>query len=482
MEQGKSDYKGKRNYRGKKKDSDKNGSPRKQSNPSPAIPNSGLPRLGLVHGSQVQGASNNSVLASVYDLTLDLSQIVDTAFAMTSSDIQSVIDSYASARGYTSSLTSTNVKDYLKYAIQYFANLVATFRAENCRLAVNQSGNVVGPLFNDIVTEMLPLEPFGTNTLAVYNSSSISNAVWAADYLSGLNLTKIPEAIVGLILQLFGVFYSTNPYSDLGNNACISLKPSLLVRSGCTTAMASMKALVTAQPDLLPILGILGINGDAVNAIDFQRDLKGQTLPVVVSPDMLHMFANAQILSPLILSSRTETMSLYIDYTSDETSMFSHPILADTGDDAILPLLLRNVFSASVLSSNRIVKVILESAPNNVVMYNVIPPGFLISGGGNWQASASLINNAQERWAECLGIPTMASYTYTITEALGITSLSVAEATVTPEGSSAYYFNSNEFVVYSRVAANILIFGASWRNDLTSLIRDMSTRVSNIKY
>jgi len=266
---------------------------------------------------EVYGVSAmQQTIASLSDFDISVKDIVvtdpilvnnTTMNSLLEGPIAELIDAYATARGYTTGVTYAKVSEYILRSSRVLSYLLHMYRAQNVRNVVTPGGQPIG--------EILSLRPsvrFSSSAVAdfIINATSesgytnhvddgavsISNSTWATSWLSQLVHIKLSAPMVKLLVSLFGVYYQETS----ANGSCIfSFIPESLTNSANiavetrfvneSAAMATMRA---ADRDLVDILNFLGFTNEEVISLDFNRDLRKQTLPLVQDPGFVSAYVN----------------------------------------------------------------------------------------------------------------------------------------------------------------------------------------------
>jgi len=224
--------------------------------------------------------------------------------------VSELIRAYATARGYTTSVTYAKVSEYVYQSLELLMILFHMFRAQNVRRVTTPSGLDIGGIL-----AMRPSVQYSTSAVADYviNGTSaatatnhvndgdvvISNAAWSKDWLSQLTHIKLSQPMVQWAAAHFAVFYNMN---NQGGNAIISFIPNTLTNSSGIAAKtrfdalaASLESLRSSDADLIDILNFLGFTNDSVINLDFTRDARQQTLPLVTDANLESTFVNTNL-------------------------------------------------------------------------------------------------------------------------------------------------------------------------------------------
>jgi hypothetical protein len=249
----------------------------------------------------------------VKDIPIDPKGILSTGSALNDlveAPIEELIKAYATARGYVTSTTYTDVSTYVYKSLNLFSVLLHMFRAQNVRNVQTPSGIEVGKLLS-----LRPSNRYGGADVADYiiNGSSvsaatdhiddgaisISNLAWSADWLSELTHIKLSEPMVKWAVAHFGVFYQLT--TD-GSTTMYSFIPEILTNSSGVSVetrfnglAADLATLRSSHPDLVDILNFLGFTNTEVIAMDFTRDSRKLTLPIIEDEFLDLQFVNTNL-------------------------------------------------------------------------------------------------------------------------------------------------------------------------------------------
>jgi len=305
---------------------------------------SGLLSAIKVTGNEVYGVSaNQQTVGSVTDFDITVKDIIigdqlaESSNALNSlleGPISELIDAYATARGYVTSVTYTKVSQYVVQSQRMLNLLFHMFRAQNVRNVVTPGGQSIGallakrpsvrfsgPKVADYVINT-PSEATTTNHIDD-GDVSISNSTWASDWLSQLVHMKLSKPLVEYSASLFGTFYQqtqsngTTLYSFIPETLTSSSGISVFARyDALATSLASMRA---ADRDLVDILNFLGFTNEEVIQLDFNRDIRKQTLPIIQDPAFLSMFINTNLHG--VENNDDDVISLFYDVYGKFTAM-----------------------------------------------------------------------------------------------------------------------------------------------------------------
>ena len=305
---------------------------------------SGLLSAVKVTGNEVYGVSaNQQTISSVSDFDITVrdivvgDQLVQSSSALNDlleGPISELIDAYATARGYVTSVTYTKVSEYVVKSQRMLNLLFHMFRAQNVRNVVTPGGQPIGELLAE-----RPSIRFsgggvadyiinGTDTAVATNhvndgDVAISNSTWASSWLSQLVHMKLSKPMVEYSASLFGTFYQetqpngTTLYSFIPETLTSSTGISVFSRyDALATTLASMRA---ADRDLVDILNFLGFTNEEVINLDFNRDIRKQTLPIIQDPAFLSMFINTNLYG--LENNDADVIDLFYDVYGKYTAM-----------------------------------------------------------------------------------------------------------------------------------------------------------------
>jgi len=240
--------------------------------------------------------------------------------------VEELIKAYATARGYVTSTTYADVSSYVYKSLELFTLLLHMYRAQNVRNVQTPSGIPVG--------EILSLRPSvsysnayvadriinGTAVSAATNhvddgAASISNLDWSSTWLSQLTHVKLSEPLVKWAVSHFSVFYQlvengvTTIYSFIPQT--LTTSSGVTVATRFNTLASDMETLRSGHPDLIDILNFLGFTNSEVIAMDFTRDGKKLTLPIIEDEFLKLQFINTNLYG--IASNDTDVKNLFFD-------------------------------------------------------------------------------------------------------------------------------------------------------------------------
>lgn len=244
------------------------------------------------------------------DIPLQQSAILDDTTNMNSlleAPISELIRAYATARGYTTGVDYAKVSTYVWNSLEAFSILLHMFRAQNVRQLKTDSGIDVGFVLGNrpsvssvtfvpqyVINGVLP-NPAYVDDGAV----NINNTTWSRDWLSPLTHFKLSEPLVKWAISMFSVFYRV---STDGVSTHLTFVPSLLTTSSGVAAYSRYSTLVSAlqtarqtDADLVDILNFLGFTNEGVISIDFTRDARQLTMPVIDDEFIQYMYVNSNL-------------------------------------------------------------------------------------------------------------------------------------------------------------------------------------------
>lgn len=250
------------------------------------------------------------------------SSAIDGVGSLISSTLEELIDAYATARGYVTSVTAAKVEDYVEYSYQYFATIMHLLRAQNgSQLKTDQGFNLGSHLGSkpQATVGMGSVANFigdaGATTVSVnYDGDiSISNKDWSSKYISELVHVKLSRGQVQFAVAMFGSHYLANS----GGTGITTFIPSNVVSTTATTTQlenlaGQMAALRAADKDLIDIVNFLGFTNELVLAFDYTRDVRGLTVDLKADPNIESALYNAFV--PLASISSDSDMDIFWNY------------------------------------------------------------------------------------------------------------------------------------------------------------------------
>lgn len=439
-----------------------------------------------VNGTQVDvGTTGDSREFFVQHIPVGdkFSAFIDGPNALISTTLEELIKAFATARGYTTSVTPAVVEDYVEYSYQYLALILHLYRAQNASQIKSPAGLTIGRTLGsrpEGLTTMNDVANYiGDNAstlsaLAFDGGLSISNSVWSKDYLANLVHVKLARGQVQAAVSLFGQFYAVNK----GTSGVVIPVPSNLVSA---TSIATQKAnLVTAMdglrntyPDLIDILHFVGFTNEIVNSLDFTRDQRGLTAPMVYDENFLAAYYNAFIPNPSI--SADDDLDLYWDYFGEFGPLnFADSVDLD-GSRLFNHLFLRGLVSDH-LQIEQFRSTAVDSFSGYYIPFSVGTDNVTISGLTHAQLDRA-VGAMQQSVATPFPKIASASY-YVLSEiAPGDFVMSAIVSSTVAEGYNSYKLpDSYDYYQYAKIA-DILMGDTNWRQQiqaLTNMIRSAS--------
>jgi hypothetical protein len=285
---------------------------------------------------QVVATSNSDFDITVKDLIIDTPLLLSSTSLNTllEGPIAELINAYATSRGYSTGVTYAKVSGYVFESFQLLTLLFHMFRAQNVRNLVTPGGKEIGKILSlrpsvQFTNSMVADHVLTNTTISTITSHvddgavSISNSDWANEWLSQLVHMKLPAPLVKTAASLFGVYYQTTGE----NGSClysfvpqpITTSAGVSVETRFNSIAASMAAKRLADPDLVDILNFLGFTNEEVIDLDFNRDLRKQTVKIVQDPAFLSAFINTNFYN--FKHSDADVDNLYYDIYGNFTAM-----------------------------------------------------------------------------------------------------------------------------------------------------------------
>jgi len=259
------------------------------------------------------GASTDSFDFIAKDIPLSPLSLLQSASSLNDlieAPIEELIKAYATARGYVTSTTYADVSTYVYKSLDLFSLLLHMFRAQNVRNVQTPSGIEVGRILSlrpsvlysssAVADRIINDTDVATATNHVDDGAvSISNLVWSSDWLSELTHVKLSEPMVKWAVSCFAVFYQL---TSNGTTTLYSFIPEILTNSSGVSVQtrfnslaADLATLRSDHPDLVDILNFLGFTNNEVIAMDFTRDSRKLTLPIIEDEFLKLQFINANL-------------------------------------------------------------------------------------------------------------------------------------------------------------------------------------------
>lgn len=223
--------------------------------------------------------------------------------------ISELIKAYSTARGYTTSVNYTDVSEYVFHSLNALSLLLHMYRAQNGRQVKSDNGYDLGSMLSNraslLSVSHLPeyvINGTDVQTLVGYvddGAVNINNTDWARQWLTHLTHFKLSPPLVKFAVSMFSVHYQVK--TD-GVSSFITFIPSQLqnsasiaVKTRYDASIAAMLALRNANADLVDILNFLGFTNDDVIALDFTRDARQLSLPIVQDEFLTYMYVNTNL-------------------------------------------------------------------------------------------------------------------------------------------------------------------------------------------
>jgi hypothetical protein len=223
--------------------------------------------------------------------------------------LQDLIDAFATARGYSTNVTVADVAAYLKASEEVLSLITYLHRSQNATKFTTDTGynlgTVLGSRPNGFTSAADIANFIGDNATTLTplindGSVGISNVDWGRVYLSLLSDVKLPRATVSYILSMFGTFYS---YDKSGSFILAGVPAFMASTSSVSTLIAGLDTVLTnlrgANADLIDIMHYLGFNSELAVAIDFARDQRALTVPMVNDEVFNAMAFNGFVQDPI---------------------------------------------------------------------------------------------------------------------------------------------------------------------------------------
>jgi hypothetical protein len=224
--------------------------------------------------------------------------------------IAAFIAAFASSRGYATDVVPQDVIDLVQNSILALSILGVMKRSMDAANLTNSVGQEVKQLFTvtqknlsgasetSMINNMIDQLAIESAALEDY-SFSISNTVWQQDYLSELGQLYLPEKLAKL------VYYITTNVFESRNTSIDSIVYNVLwptITRGeesddlnvlFLSTMSTINTALAAKTDLRVILTELGMSSVHTINLDWDRDIKGQTLRLVNDANLMYMLGQA---------------------------------------------------------------------------------------------------------------------------------------------------------------------------------------------
>jgi len=425
-----------------------------------------------------------------------------TAYAMVSAQMNSIITAFAINRGYTTGVTAAKILTYIQTSCTAFGILLALYRSQNVAALTDGRGNAISNLFqvrpygNLTGVQILQHIHNGSEPSMVDDADNISNAEWAQHYLSELPKLVLPVQWIPIIMYFFSAFFDIGGAGSSGHKY-LGFYPSVL--SGATTMeaeydtlIATLDAMVLADPDITQILDLFGFTSEPIVNLDFTRDLKGQTLLAIKDPRIHSFITNSQLFDIMGGAyNDDDVVNTYWDIFGIN-NIFSYPDVLDINVDLIgIELVFRQGLQATIsphslwiMCSGRYwAEVTGESSTG--IMIN--PFAFTGIGGALGDASRITdlvaLSDRMRRYSHYLGF--LIPYETTITmsaDAVGVFTISSTIVTTHVLESANTYDMGDDVATIQNVLVVTLLFGPGYRQTMQSLLAKMRYGNTNISY
>jgi len=278
------------------------------------------------------GGSNVSITAIARKIPISLQDLLFNGSStsinpLIDEELQEIIDSYASSRGYTTNVSVADVQDYLQTSADYLSALLWLYKAQNAKRMIGYDGFDIGGWLGSrpsVLADGDDLAQYVVNGVAVPNAVvndaavGINNTDWST-MLATLAHVRLSAPIVSLLVGLFGVDYMVQ---GNGANAIYQLFPSGLANA--TAAMTTLTGYGTTLagyrnsfPDLADIMEFIGYSSDFVVGMDFTRDQRGLTPSIVQDPEFDYIRVNSAIDFGGYFSNDDDRRDVYYDIHGD---------------------------------------------------------------------------------------------------------------------------------------------------------------------
>lgn len=247
-----------------------------------------------------------------------------TPNSLLTDQLQDLINAYATARGYTTGVTTAKVAAYLEYSFNLFSILVFIHKCQNGNEYTTTDGVDLGKLLGSRIKASTGLSAASIanyigdgagaiKALEFEGDISYSNTAWSRDWLSHLSKIKLSRGLVQEAISLYSTNYALSPDGSyigvIFPNTLRTASTAASVRDGIVTNMNNARA---ADPDLIDILEFLGFTSELVSQMNFDRDQRGLTLSVMYDEVMNAALYNAALESPFA-SGDSDFSGLYFD-------------------------------------------------------------------------------------------------------------------------------------------------------------------------
>jgi archaellum component FlaG (FlaF/FlaG flagellin family) len=261
--------------------------------------------------------------------------------------LQDMIDAYSTARGYVTGVTVAKVEQYLQASERILSLITYLHKAQNGNRFQTDSGFNLGATLGsrpDSFTTSAAVAGYigdDTDDLATLINDggvSISNSVWSGTYLSLLSRVKLPRATVSYVLSMFGVNYTF----DQQGSYIVSFIPNFMINTdSAATLIAAQEAVLdglrSTDPDIVDIMHFLGFTSDLAVAIDFARDQRQLTVPLVHDEFINGALVNGYVVDGQVADA--DVTDMFID-TTGVYSAINNVDAADFNANAVFLMLL----------------------------------------------------------------------------------------------------------------------------------------------
>lgn len=401
--------------------------------------------------------------------------------------LQDLIDAYATARGYVTGVTVAKVAAYLEASERTLSLITWLHRSQNGTKFTTDTGRNLGATLGSryqattptTVADVANYIGDAASTLTALTDDgalSISNTVWGRDYLSLLSDVKLPRGTVSYIMSMFGVHYA---YDEAGSYIVSFMPDYLLSTNNIDVIIAGLDTVMTnlrnADPDLIDIMHFLGFNSELATAIDFARDQRGLTLPIVHDKFMSGAIYNAYIADALAVGDTD------IDMFFDTTGVYS-PVSSVDAADFDANTVFNMLLVRDKITANYQLELFSDDSPSSSSVYCYphvpVPDGVTLSGLSGAQVSRIAIvtqtyiynNGPKLPFGDNIVISEIAPGDFQLGNT-GTPSLAVLEP------ASAFALPTQEWDYYVLAKyADIIMNDVEWRSAIQGLVNSIRPR------
>lgn len=437
--------------------------------------------LNLINATLVSpGASGSEQEVGYINGYFDTSGVLldNGTFAMVDDSITALLEAFGTARGYATTVTVTDIRNYFIRSARAFSILLTYQRYYNGAKLIDRNGksmsNIVAQRIRGVSLTAAPkalIESATVNTST--ESATDSNAIWAQTYLSQLHKLRMPKNWFEFMVKMFSGVHAIADaripsYLVLYDE---SLNKSVTHATEFATQVAAIDALL-AKPDLISILDFMGFKPLGVG-LDFTRDLKGRTLFITADAQINDLFGNGSWFDFCDTATDTDIKYL-VSGSMDPLSPFSASEQLEASAETLKHLALLSKRLTTTVNIQAVVAY-YQAGIGWTTSYLINPITIIgVTSDGSITTSdiVARLTGAATRWVHYCGSNLGYTVNMNVTVASSMASVTLTVTSGVVEGGSTYVI-PEDILWISRVTALDNIFGVPWRSALQSLVSNM---------